>query len=171
MRGNFPLWCRVRCCISYLRCPPLRFDFHLRLRPRARQDFGRPALFVAPSSSLDSPTANTNQELETALLAPTSSLLDSVRLALIKQVSSFRGITVDNFEEYTRRQYHSKGKAKANPFGDEEKPKGWYELSVEDRVRVLHQLSQWLWVHPDRVREKMKDADEKEQVQWVSFTS
>jgi hypothetical protein len=42
---------------------------------------------------------------------------------------------------------------------------------VEDRVRVLHQLSQWLWVHPDRVREKMKDADEKEQVQWVSFTS
>ncbi|KAI5819713.1 hypothetical protein BZA77DRAFT_141942 [Pyronema omphalodes] len=106
------------------------------------------------------------EELETALLAPSSSLLDSVRLALIKQVSSFRGITVDNFEEYTRRQYRSKGKAEANPFGDEEQPKGWYELSVQDRVKVLHQLSQWLWVHPDRVREKMKDADEKEQVQW-----
>ena len=90
-------------------------------------------------------------------------------MGLLKMVSSHRGLVPDQFEEYTRRQYLSR-KPLANPFGDNPaEPIRFWALDVFDRVRVMHQLSVWVFLHPDRVRDKMKDLDEKEQLTWVSL--
>jgi hypothetical protein len=109
------------------------------------------------------------QELETELLTPESALLDNIKMALLKMVSSHRGLIPSQFEEYTRRQYLNR-KPDANPFGDGAEPMKFSTLDVFARVKVLHQLSVWVFLHPDRVRDKMKDSDEKEQLTWVRGT-
>lgn len=87
-------------------------------------------------------------------------------MALLNMISSARGLVPDQFEDYTRRQYRNR-KPDANPFGDEDEPIKFSALDVFTRVKVLHQLSLWIFVHPERVRDKMKDSDEKEQLTWV----
>ena len=108
------------------------------------------------------------QELETELLAPHSTLIPNVCVALLKMVSSHRGLVPDQFEDYTRRQYRVR-KPDANPFGEAPEPVRFAELELATKVRVLHQLSVWAFQNPDRIREKMKNADEKEQLSWVCF--
>lgn len=106
------------------------------------------------------------QELETELFSKGSVLVPTICIALLKMVSSHRGLVPDQFEDYTRRQYRVR-KPGANPFGEEQEPVRFGELDVLERVRVLHQLSLWAFQNPERIRDKMKDADEKEQLTWV----
>jgi hypothetical protein len=84
----------------------------------------------------------------------------------LRIVSSHRGLAPEQFEEYTRRQYRSR-KPIVNPFGDDDEPKKFWSLDVFTRVQIMHQLSVWVFLHPDRVRDKMKKAGEKEQLAWV----
>lgn len=71
------------------------------------------------------------------------------------------------FDEYTRRQYVAKAPQR-NPFGTDETPKKFAEFDVFTKLRVLFQLSQWTLLNPDRIREKMLEAKDTEQTQWVS---
>ena len=70
------------------------------------------------------------------------------------------------FDEHTRRQYKRRLPEK-NPFGDEEEPNRFVDFDIFTKLRVLCQLSQWVFVFTDRLREKM-DEKESEQVNWVS---
>lgn len=70
------------------------------------------------------------------------------------------------FDDYTRRQYMSKGPAK-NPFGDEETPKKFAEFDVFTKLRVLVQLSQWTLINAERMRNNMPETKDSEQIQWV----
>ncbi|PGH36825.1 hypothetical protein GX50_00282 [[Emmonsia] crescens] len=105
-------------------------------------------------------------ELESECLkpGPSGKLLD-IGLALLKFVSSHRGLTSENFEEYTRRQYLAKAPAR-NPFGDAEEPIKFNDLDIFQRIRVLQQLSVWTFWNPDRMRERMPEQKETEQIQW-----
>ncbi|OAX83578.1 hypothetical protein ACJ72_02056 [Emergomyces africanus] len=105
-------------------------------------------------------------ELESECLkpGPSGKLLD-IGLALLKFVSSHRGLTSENFEEYTRRQYLAKSPS-LNPFGDEDEPIKFNDLDIFQRLRVLHQLSVWTFWNPDRIRERMPEQKETEQIQW-----
>ncbi|OJD24716.1 hypothetical protein ACJ73_03921 [Blastomyces percursus] len=104
--------------------------------------------------------------LETECLkpGPSTRLLD-IGLALLKFVSSHRGLTLENFEEYTRRQYLAKAPSR-NPFGDAEQPVKFNDLDIFQRIRILQQLSVWTFWNPDRMRERMLEQKETEQVQW-----
>ncbi|PYH99145.1 PHD finger domain protein [Aspergillus ellipticus CBS 707.79] len=107
------------------------------------------------------------EDLENECLKPTpSEKLLEIGLCLLKWVSSHRGLTFDNFDEYTRRQYNAKAPHNTNPFGYDEIPNKFMEFDVFLKLRVLHQLTIWTFWNPDRIREKMPEQRENEQTEW-----
>ena len=70
------------------------------------------------------------------------------------------------FDEYTRRQYLAKSPAR-NPFGDDEEPKKFADFDIFTKLRVLVQLSQWTLINAERMRERMPEVKDIEQIQWV----
>ncbi|THC90887.1 hypothetical protein EYZ11_009652 [Aspergillus tanneri] len=107
------------------------------------------------------------EDLENECLKPEpSEKLLEIGLCLLKWVSSHRGLTFDNFDEYTRRQYNAKAPHLPNPFGYDEVPNKFSEFDVFLKLRVLHQLSVWTFWNPDRIRDKMPEQKETDQIQW-----
>lgn len=125
--------------------------------------------------------------LEAECLKPGhSDMLSGIGLALLKYVSSHKGLTcvatskrdtiyiltlhirLEIFDEYTRRQFVAKAPTR-NPFGEEEEPQHFVAFDVFTKLRVLHQLSVWTLNNPDRIREKMEEEKEGEQTQWVCW--
>ncbi|KUL91507.1 hypothetical protein ZTR_01598 [Talaromyces verruculosus] len=107
------------------------------------------------------------EDLEMECLKPEpSEKLMEIGLSLLKFVSSHRGLTFDNFDEYTRRQYNAKAPQHVNPFGYDEEPNKFRDFDVFLKLKVLHQLSLWTFWNPDRIREKMPEQREIDQTQW-----
>jgi hypothetical protein len=105
------------------------------------------------------------QELETECLKPQpSEKLAQIGLALLKHVSSHKGLTLEIFDEYTRRQYVAKAPER-NPFGTDETPNKFNDFDVFTKIRVLQQLSAWTFYNPNHIREKMA-LSESEQTLW-----
>ncbi|KAI0489627.1 hypothetical protein F4859DRAFT_159478 [Xylaria cf. heliscus] len=104
-------------------------------------------------------------DLETECLKPQSTVLVDIGLALLKFVSSHRGLTHDLFDEYTRRQYVAKAPDR-NPFGTGESPAKFNDFDAVLKIRVLQQLTQWVMLHPERIREKMDEQKPSDQTDW-----
>ncbi|RYP21819.1 hypothetical protein DL765_002044 [Monosporascus sp. GIB2] len=104
-------------------------------------------------------------DLETECLKPQSTVLVDIGLALLKFVSSHRGLTPELFDEYTRRQYVAKAPQR-NPFGTDEVPAKFNGFDVFTKLRVLQQLTQWVMLHPERIREKMDEQKLTDQTEW-----
>ncbi|TVY82800.1 Cat eye syndrome critical region protein 2-like protein [Lachnellula suecica] len=105
------------------------------------------------------------EDLEMECLKPNSTVLPEIGLALLKFVSSHRGLTPEIFDEYTRRQYMAKAPHR-NPFGEEEEPANFNHFDTFTKIRVLQQLTQWTMGNPDRTREKMDEQKDSEQTIW-----
>ncbi|RKF72899.1 putative phd finger domain protein [Golovinomyces cichoracearum] len=103
--------------------------------------------------------------IESECLKSDSTVLSDIGLALLKFVSSHRGLTPEIFDEYTRRQYIAKAPHR-NPFGTEEEPIRFKEFDIFKKIRVLQQLTQWTMKNPERIREKMTEQKETEQTKW-----
>ncbi|KAK5134145.1 hypothetical protein LTR08_006920 [Meristemomyces frigidus] len=104
------------------------------------------------------------EDLEAECIKPTpSERLSRIGLALLKYVSSHRGLTPDIFDEYTRRQYEAKAPSR-NPYGDSEEPTKFADMDIFTRIRVLHQLSTWTFGNADRIRGMM--AQEEDHLSW-----
>ncbi|KAK7203872.1 hypothetical protein BZA70DRAFT_282325 [Myxozyma melibiosi] len=93
-------------------------------------------------------------------------LLPKIRLNLLQSLSSQRGLRLDQFDDYTRRQYRQKAPHLEHPFGEDELPKSFEKLSVFDQVLVIHQLCEWQTFLPERFRERMGFLKESEEVTW-----
>ncbi|EKD15940.1 uncharacterized protein L3040_003203 [Drepanopeziza brunnea f. sp. 'multigermtubi'] len=104
-------------------------------------------------------------DLEMECLNPHSTILSEIGLALLKFVSSHRGLTPETFDEYTRRQYVAKAPGR-NPFGVGEDPNCFKDFDVFTKIRVLQQLTVWTMVNPDRIRERMEEQKDTEQTLW-----
>ncbi|QIX02067.1 hypothetical protein AMS68_007584 [Peltaster fructicola] len=101
------------------------------------------------------------EDLEKECLQTTpSDVLAAIGLALLKYVSSHRGLTPSIFSEYTRRQYLAKLPSQ-NPFGDEEEPIPFNDLDVFARIRVLQQLSTWTLGNAERIRGLMTEGEDE----------
>jgi DNA-directed RNA polymerase len=112
------------------------------------------------------------QDLEDECMKPEPShRLLEIGLCLLKWISSHRGLTFENFDEYTRRQYNAKAPHVANPFGYDDEPLRFLDFDVFQKLRVLHQLSVWTFWNADRIRDKMPEKKETEQLSWVSRVS
>ncbi|TVY50113.1 Cat eye syndrome critical region protein-like protein [Lachnellula occidentalis] len=105
------------------------------------------------------------EDLEMECLKPNSTILPEIGLALLKFVSSHRGLTPEIFDEYTRRQYLAKAPLR-NPFGEDEDPANFNGFDTFTKIRVLQQLTQWTMGNPDRIREKMEEQKDSEQTIW-----
>ena len=103
--------------------------------------------------------------LEEECVKPTSHRLAQLALTMLKWVSSHRGLTLDIFDEYTRRQYLAKA-PHLNPFGEEEEALKFFDMDIFTKLKVLHQLSIWTLHNPDRIRERMPESTDKEQSTW-----
>jgi len=105
------------------------------------------------------------ETLESECLKPQpSEKLAQIGLALLKHVSSHKGLTPELFDEYTRRQYVAKAPAR-NPFGIDEAPAKFNDFDVFTKIRVLQQLSVWTLNNPNTIREKLAATD-NEQTLW-----
>ncbi|KAI8961733.1 hypothetical protein F5Y11DRAFT_325165 [Daldinia sp. FL1419] len=104
-------------------------------------------------------------DLEAECLKPRSTILVDIGLALLKFVSSHRGLTPDLFDEYTRRQYVAKAPDR-NPFGTAETPAKFDDFDAITKIKVLQQLTQWIMLHPERIREKMDEQKPSDQTEW-----
>ncbi|KAL8866083.1 MAG: hypothetical protein Q9174_006503 [Haloplaca sp. 1 TL-2023] len=69
------------------------------------------------------------------------------------------------FDEYTRRQYVAKA-PECNPFGIDETPNKFADFDVFTKLNILCQLSRWTFVNTDRMREKMSDTQDMDQLSW-----
>ncbi|KAJ5595360.1 uncharacterized protein N7459_001568 [Penicillium hispanicum] len=107
------------------------------------------------------------EDLEDECLKPEPSYkLLEIGLCLLKWVSSHRGLTFENFDEYTRRQYNAKAPHLTNPFGYDEEPMKFLYFDVFQKLQVLHQLTVWTFWNVDRIRDKMPEKKETDQLQW-----
>ncbi|KAH7095783.1 hypothetical protein FB567DRAFT_39746 [Paraphoma chrysanthemicola] len=105
------------------------------------------------------------EELESECLKPQASeKLAQIGLALLKHVSSHKGLTLDIFDEYTRRQYVAKAPNR-NPFGIDEEPNKFNDFDIFTKIRVLQQLSTWTLNNPNSIRERLSATD-SEQTLW-----
>lgn len=98
-----------------------------------------------------------------------SEKLSQLGLALLKFVSSHRGLTPELFDEYTKRQYLAKAPQR-NPFGSDEDAHKFPEFDVFTKLSVLHQLSVWSLWNPDRIRERMEEKDAAQTVWRIEPT-
>ncbi|OAQ81420.1 phd finger domain-containing protein [Purpureocillium lilacinum] len=105
------------------------------------------------------------EEMEAECLKPQSTLLADVALSILKLVSSHRGLTHDIFNDQMRKQYLAKS-PDSNPFGDEDAPRNFADLDVFTKIKVLQQLTQWVMIHPERLRDKMEEQKDTEQAGW-----
>ncbi|KAI0140855.1 hypothetical protein GGR57DRAFT_422000 [Xylariaceae sp. FL1272] len=104
-------------------------------------------------------------DLEAECLKPKSPVLVNIGLCLLKFVSSHRGLTPELFDEYARRQYVAKAPER-NPFGTDEVPAKFDDFDALLKLRVLQQLTQWIMLHPERIREKMDEQKPSDQTDW-----
>ncbi|KAK9240308.1 hypothetical protein V1525DRAFT_454092 [Lipomyces kononenkoae] len=94
------------------------------------------------------------------------SLIPKIRLRLLQNVSSQRNITLEQFDEYTRRQYRQKVPTLVCPFGDTEDPSPFDKMVIFDQIKVLHQLCEWQAYNPERFRERMGTTKEADEIPW-----
>ncbi|KAJ4986933.1 PHD-finger domain-containing protein [Stagonosporopsis vannaccii] len=105
------------------------------------------------------------EELESESLKPgPSEKLAQIGLALLKHVSSHKGLTPAIFDEYTRRQFVAKAPER-NPFGEDEEPNKFDDFDIFTKIRVLQQLSIWTLNNPNSIRERLA-APDSEQTLW-----
>ncbi|KIN01952.1 hypothetical protein OIDMADRAFT_103201 [Oidiodendron maius Zn] len=95
------------------------------------------------------------EDLEMECLKSRSTVLPEIGLALLKFVSSHRGLT----------QYVAKAPGR-NPFGTEEEPANFNEFDIFTKIRVLQQLTVWTLGNPDRIRDRMNEQKDSEQTMW-----
>ncbi|KAK0730597.1 hypothetical protein B0H67DRAFT_41436 [Lasiosphaeris hirsuta] len=105
------------------------------------------------------------EDLEAECLKPGSTTLQDIGLGFLKFLSSHRGLTLELFDEYTRRQYLSKAPEK-NPFGTEEAPARFADFDVFTKIRVLHQMTQFILMAPEKLRERTEEQKDSEQSSW-----
>lgn len=78
--------------------------------------------------------------------------------------------SLEIWDDYTRRQYVAKAPARS-PYGDDTAPNKFRDFDIFTKIRVIHQLTVWTLWNPDRMREKMPEDKEGDQIEWVCSRS
>ncbi|KAK5987705.1 hypothetical protein PT974_11837 [Cladobotryum mycophilum] len=105
------------------------------------------------------------EEIETECLKPNSTILADIALALLKLVSSHRGLTHDIFDDQARKLYSIKSSG-FNPFGEADAPQHFTDFDIFTKIKVLQQLTQWAMIRPERIRDNMEEQKDIDQTAW-----
>lgn len=107
------------------------------------------------------------EDLEMESLKPGAPKLKEIGLAFLKFATWQRGLSLDNFDDITRKLFaaHTRG---PNPFGTNEDPVHFNDFDVKTKIKALQTLSALTMRNPDRLRELMDATKEKsDQTYWV----
>ncbi|OBS27467.1 hypothetical protein FPOA_01409 [Fusarium poae] len=105
------------------------------------------------------------EEIEAECLKPSSIMLADIALALLKLVSSHRGLTHEIFDDQVRKQFANRS-PNYNPFGSADAPLKFNDFDIFTKIKVMQQLTQWVMIHPERIRDKMEEQKDAEQTSW-----
>ncbi|RGP72806.1 hypothetical protein FSPOR_2553 [Fusarium sporotrichioides] len=112
------------------------------------------------------------EEIEAECLKPNSTMLADIALALLKLVSSHRGLTHEIFDDQVRKQFANRS-PNYNPFGSADAPLKFNDFDIFTKInmcflkiKVMQQLTQWVMIHPERIRDKMEEQKDAEQTSW-----
>ncbi|KAF5020714.1 hypothetical protein F66182_7276 [Fusarium sp. NRRL 66182] len=105
------------------------------------------------------------EDIEMECLKPNSRMLADIALALLKLVSSHRGLTHEIFDDQARKQFSNRS-PKYNPFGSGDTPIKFDDFDIFTKIRVMQLMTQWVMVHPERIRDKMEEQKDIEQTSW-----
>lgn len=105
------------------------------------------------------------EDLEAECLKHHSMVLQEIGLSLLKHLSSHRGLTHELFDEYTRRQFVAKAPER-NPFGTDETPAKFADFDIYTKIRILQQMTQFVMMQPEKIREKMEEQKDVDQASW-----
>ncbi|KAF4584238.1 phd finger domain-containing protein [Ophiocordyceps camponoti-floridani] len=105
------------------------------------------------------------EEIEADCLKPQQSLLVDLALAILKLVSSHRGLNHDILDDQLHKQYLMRAPNRAFGNGDNRSNK-FCDLSVFQKIIVLQQLTQWAMAHPERLRDLVDEQKDTEQMSW-----
>ncbi|KAI5839988.1 hypothetical protein DFP73DRAFT_559762 [Morchella snyderi] len=144
--------------------PPSSFELD---RIRNMEEFAALGqyLFMFGVGALNLPDFG-REELERALLAPQSPLVEQIKLTLIKAVTSNTRLLIEQFDDQARKQYLL-NEVKTNPFeGDNMATISFDDMDLSIKICVLHQLSIWTFKYPNLLRERMGDIDISEELLW-----
>lgn len=76
--------------------------------------------------------------------------------------------SLENWDEWARRQFQQKAPSRPHPYGDEDEPNHFRDFHIFERLRVLQHLAVWAFWNPDRMRQAMPDVKEADQYyDWV----
>ncbi|GKU02254.1 hypothetical protein FLAG1_04461 [Fusarium langsethiae] len=105
------------------------------------------------------------EEIEAECLKPNSTMLADIALALLKLVSSHRGLTHEIFDDQVRKQFANRS-PNYNPFDSADAPLKFNDFDIFTKIKVMQQLTQWVMIHPERIRDKMEEQKDAEQTSW-----
>ncbi|KIM33671.1 hypothetical protein M408DRAFT_158678 [Serendipita vermifera MAFF 305830] len=104
-------------------------------------------------------------DVEHDLIRGTSETIMSVFIKILHVLTSIRGLAPDTWETYLRRLY-ARRVPENRVWGTEEEPIAWAELGFMNRLDILHDLCEWQFQNPLRVRQSMKD--DSDDASWRS---
>ncbi|KAM3505839.1 hypothetical protein MY11210_007799 [Beauveria gryllotalpidicola] len=107
------------------------------------------------------------EDIEKECLKSSSTILSDIALALLKLVSSHRGLTHEILDDQLRKEYISRLPFE-NPLGDDGETdlRSFSDLDTPTKIIALQQLTQWVMSRPERLREKMEELHDIDQTSW-----
>ncbi|RDA92202.1 hypothetical protein CP533_5593 [Ophiocordyceps camponoti-saundersi (nom. inval.)] len=104
------------------------------------------------------------EEIEADCLKPNQTLLEDLALAILKLVSSHRGLNHDIMNDQLHKQYLMR--APESIVYSDNHSSNFSDLSVFQKIIVLQQLTQWAMTYPERIRDLVGEHKDTEQMSW-----
>ncbi|CAG8576645.1 41110_t:CDS:10 [Gigaspora margarita] len=97
-------------------------------------------------------------ELERSLATDDNIQVGGLIMKMLRTLSFNKTISLDNWEQHLHQQYQKYAPEK-NPFGDETCTIKFEDISVKQKVLILHDLCQWQMRNPERFRNLLSNQD------------
>ncbi|KAF0492196.1 Zinc finger, PHD-type, conserved site [Gigaspora margarita] len=97
-------------------------------------------------------------ELERSLATDDNIQVGGLIMKMLRTLSFNKTISLDNWEQHLHQQYQKYAPEK-NPFGDEICTIKFEDISVKQKVLILHDLCQWQMRNPERFRNLLSNQD------------
>ncbi|CAG8497949.1 9873_t:CDS:10 [Dentiscutata heterogama] len=97
-------------------------------------------------------------ELERSLATDDNIQIGDLIIKMLRTLSFNKNISLDNWEQHLLQQYQKHAPEK-NPFGDETCSIKFEDMSVKQKVLILHDLCHWQMRNPDRFRNFLSNQD------------
>ncbi|CAG8568258.1 3133_t:CDS:10 [Acaulospora morrowiae] len=101
-------------------------------------------------------------EFELSLVAKESPQLTNLIVQMLRTLTSNKKITIDNWERHLYQLYSIYEPEKSNPFESEGDQKNFKDMSIIQKMLILHDLCHWQMRNPDKFRQHLDSQDDSQ---------